>query len=417
MLSTQGRGRFRPGSGRPARDGGRRRGCRRGLGLRWGERQAEPERRPPRRGDEGERASVGLGDLGGDGQPEAGAAPLPGPRGVGAVEPLEDAGADPGSIPGPSSATTTVAGRVGATRTVVGVPAACGRRAFARRLSRICCSRTSSPHHARPAQSHRAGWGGPATPRGRPRRPARRARPGRPGPGRAAGPGPSGPAAAGPRRARPCAAPRPRCAPWPSPGPRGGRGPAAEQLGVAADRRERRAQLVRGVGHEPPKPPSLASPLVEGLLDLGEHGVQGQSPSRPTSVSSSAGLDALREVAGGDGPGGVAHRHQGPQTQPDQPPGEQRRPGSARPPLPAPRPAAGDGACRSPRSAGRATTSVPPGSATVRTASVRYAGSTPSAEVRFTVLSLGGRSLGRSRGARGGSRGAGTSWSSVVRRR
>ena len=48
-----------------------------------------------------------------------------------------------------------------------------------------------------------------------------------------------------------------------------GVGPAAEQLRVAADRRDRRPQLVRGVADEPPQALLRGAALVERRLDLG----------------------------------------------------------------------------------------------------------------------------------------------------
>ena len=54
-----------------------------------------------------------------------------------------------------------------------------------------------------------------------------------------------------------------------------GEGALAQELGVAADRGERRAQLVGGVGHELAQPGLGRRLLVEGRLDLGQHGVEG----------------------------------------------------------------------------------------------------------------------------------------------
>ena len=53
-----------------------------------------------------------------------------------------------------------------------------------------------------------------------------------------------------------------------------GRAGAPAQLGVPVDGGQRRAQLVGGVGDELPDLQLAAVPLVEGLLDVGEHGVQ-----------------------------------------------------------------------------------------------------------------------------------------------
>ena len=86
------------------------------------------------------------------------------------------------------------------------------------------------------------------------------------------------------------------------------------QLGVAADRCQRGAQLVGGVGDE------LAHPLLggltrgEGLLDLGEHGVE-RARQRRHLVVGLPGRDAPCQVARGDRGGGVldlAERPEGP---------------------------------------------------------------------------------------------------------
>ena len=101
--------------------------------------------------------------------------------------------------------------------------------------------------------------------RGRPRRAGRRR------PRRAA------PASAGPRPARPCARPRPRSAASPSRRPRRiARGAHAVQLGVAADRGQRRAQLVRGVGDELAQAVLARLALGERLLEPVEHAVEGE---------------------------------------------------------------------------------------------------------------------------------------------
>ena len=96
----------------------------------------------------------------------------------------------------------------------------------------------------------------------------------RPAPARAGGPGRAGPAAAGRRPARPCAPTRLRSGASRCPGRRALGGATPEQLRVAAHRGERRAQLVGGVGHEPPQPVLGRLSLCERLLDLAEHRVQ-----------------------------------------------------------------------------------------------------------------------------------------------
>ena len=78
------------------------------------------------------------------------------------------------------------------------------------------------------------------------------------------------------------------------------------ELGVAADRGDRRAQLVGGVGHEPPEPRLRRRPLGERVLDPGHHRVQRNAQL--------GGLGArpllrypLREVTAGDHPRGRGH--------------------------------------------------------------------------------------------------------------
>ncbi len=66
------------------------------------------------------------------------------------------------------------------------------------------------------------------------------------------------------------------------------RAPRPEDLEVGAQRRERRAQLVRGVGHEP-----ALRPL--GLVQRAEHRVEGGGEARQLVAAS--GLDPAREVA------------------------------------------------------------------------------------------------------------------------
>ena len=77
------------------------------------------------------------------------------------------------------------------------------------------------------------------------------------------------------------------------------RRPAAEQLRVAADRRERRAQLVRRVGEEPTERLLRCAAFVHRLLDPTEHHVQ----RRAEASHLRAGIRLLhpsREIAGGD---------------------------------------------------------------------------------------------------------------------
>ena len=111
---------------------------------------------------------------------------------------------------------------------------------------------------------------------------------GRRAPARAAGPGRAGRAAGGRRRARPSGTPRPRSAPSTSRVLGSGLGAPSEQLRVAADRGERRPQLVRGVGDEPAEP-LLGARRSSKAASIWASIALSASPSRPTSVRSSAG--------------------------------------------------------------------------------------------------------------------------------
>ena len=95
-------------------------------------------------------------------------------------------------------------------------------------------------------------------------------------------------------------------------------GPEPEGLGVAADRRQRGAQLVGGVSEEAPHAPLARLPLGEGPLDLREHRVERhrQAPHLGALIRQ---LDALGEVAGGDHRGGAADPVQRAQARADRP--------------------------------------------------------------------------------------------------
>ena len=93
-------------------------------------------------------------------------------------------------------------------------------------------------------------------------------------------------------------------------GPAGGA--AGEELGVGADCGERCPELVRGVGHEAAQlalggleRPQRRVTRRDGLLDVGEHRVEGEAQAADLGARLGA-LDALREVAGGDRVGGLA---------------------------------------------------------------------------------------------------------------
>ena len=98
----------------------------------------------------------------------------------------------------------------------------------------------------------------------------------------------------------------------------------AEELGIAADRGQRRAQLVRGVGEEAPQAVLARLALAEGALDLAEHRVEreAQAPDLGAGVRRA---DAAREIACGDRAGRRADAGERAQPEADQQPGEARR--------------------------------------------------------------------------------------------
>ena len=101
-------------------------------------------------------------------------------------------------------------------------------------------------------------------------------------------------------------------------GLRGGADP--EELGVAADRRQRRAQLVRRVGQEAAQALLARAPLGERLLQAREHRVERQAEAADLRARLGR-LDAPPEVAGGDRARGRADRVQRAQPDPHDPPG------------------------------------------------------------------------------------------------
>ena len=101
-------------------------------------------------------------------------------------------------------------------------------------------------------------------------------------------------------------------------------GPPAEQLGVAPDGGERRAQLVAGVGDEAAQPVLGGAPLGEGGLDLGQHGVEGEAEAADLGVGLGR-FDPAGEVAAGDVAGGGGDALQRRQPEPDDRQRQQRQ--------------------------------------------------------------------------------------------
>ena len=95
----------------------------------------------------------------------------------------------------------------------------------------------------------------------------------------------------------------------------------AQQFGVPPDRRQGRAELVGGVGHELAQALLGGRLLGEGLLDLGEHLVEGGPEASDLGGRRLLGHPS-GEVARGDGVGRLGHFAQGPQAAPDQPQGQ-----------------------------------------------------------------------------------------------
>ena len=95
-----------------------------------------------------------------------------------------------------------------------------------------------------------------------------------------------------------------------------GERPRAGELGVAADRRERRPQLVARVGDEAPEPVFAGGALVERLLDLPQHAVERVGETSDLGAGGHV-RHALAEVAGGNAFGRALDVLERPQTHPD----------------------------------------------------------------------------------------------------
>ena len=110
-----------------------------------------------------------------------------------------------------------------------------------------------------------------------------------------------------------------------------GVGAATEELGVAADRRQRRPELVRRIGDEAPE--ALLGPpaLFERRLDVGQHRVQ-RDPE-PADLGPFVGwFHAAREIAGGDRARGISHpfeRLQSDANEPEREPCDEAQDGDA----------------------------------------------------------------------------------------
>ncbi len=91
----------------------------------------------------------------------------------------------------------------------------------------------------------------------------------------------------------------------------GGVGAESEQLGEAADGRQGRAQLVRGVGQEPAQPGLGGLALAKGVLQVVEHPVDGRGELADLGVLVGVGDPGVQVGAGGDGAGGARDRLEG----------------------------------------------------------------------------------------------------------
>ncbi len=95
-------------------------------------------------------------------------------------------------------------------------------------------------------------------------------------------------------------------------------GTAAKQFGEAANRGDRGAELVRGVGDELAQPLLRRHALGKGLFDLRQHAVE--RPAEPPDLGAAVvGYDPLRKVAAGDRVGRCAHPLERPQLEARQP--------------------------------------------------------------------------------------------------
>ena len=103
----------------------------------------------------------------------------------------------------------------------------------------------------------------------------------------------------------------------------------AVELGVAPDGRDRRAQLVRRVGHEPAQPVLGAGALVERLLDAAQHLVQRQPELARLGAGGHLG-HPLGEVAARDRGGGGGHLLHRPHAEAEHPVGHEREQRRAR---------------------------------------------------------------------------------------
>ncbi len=156
---------------------------------------------------------------------------------------------------------------------------------------------------------------------------------------------------------------------------------AVEELRVGTDGGQRRAQLVRGIRHEPPQLALGGLARAERRLDLGEHRVEGEAEA-PHLGSGLGALDPPGEVARRDRRRGVADRVERLEAEPDEPeaePGDRRR-SRAR--------------SRSARSGAAGGASSPRRARDVATTSIAVAPSSADARTRYRAAGLAGDSEG-----------------------
>ena len=137
-------------------------------------------------------------------------------------------------------------------------------------------------------------------------------------------------------------------------------GPDPEQLGVAAHRRQRRAELVRGIGEEALSAFLAARPVGERLLDPARASCSATAPAGRSRFATSAGLTRRERSPSAISLGDALHLLERPQPDPDHDPAEPGQRHSQRCRRPAPRRTSAGRASRRPPSSGIATITVRP---------------------------------------------------------